>query len=184
MSGNNDKQVFRGVAAGLISGFVGSWVMMRFMEGPGTRLQSTMLGTSDDSTIPQQARPAESVETAANDSVTMQAADRFVNAATGGRHLSYESKRQGGDVVHYVFGIAMGGFYGGVAEYASVVSLGTGSVFGTVLWAGTDLLAIPAVGFAPPPQAEPPSAHAAHWMAHVVYSMSMELVRRAVRRII
>lgn len=64
----------------------------------------------------------------------------------------------------------MGGLYGGAAEFSSIVGLGLGSAFGTLLWAGTDLVAVPAVGFAALPTEEPTSAHVAHWLAHVVYA--------------
>ncbi len=114
----------------------------------------------------------------------MKAAETFVAKATGGEHLSQEGKAQGGTVVHYAFGTLLGGVYGAAAEYTELVGWGWGTPFGTLLWAGTDLVAVPATGFARPPKEEPPSAHVAHWMAHVVFSLSMDLVRRSVRKVL
>ncbi len=179
MSERQAKHLWGGIAAGVVGGLVGSWLMMRFIEGPGPFLQQALGSGAADDSGGQQQNHAASVDP--DNNVTMQAADTFVRAATGGRHLTYEDKLRGGTVVHYAFGAVMGGLYGGAAEFSSIVGLGLGSAFGTLLWAGTDLVAVPAVGFAALPTEEPTSAHVAHWLAHVVYAVGMESSRRLMR---
>ena len=163
-----------GIVAGLVGGLVGSWVMLKFIEGPGPRFERAVQG-----------RPEPTAEEAwrqheATDSVTMQAAETFYHAATGGK-LTHGERARAGGAVHYAFGGLMGLGYGVAAEYLPVVGLGMGAAFGTMLWAATDLVSIPAVGFAARPGEEPGSAHVAHLAAHLVYGMTMEGMRRLVR---
>ncbi len=188
MGEQNSRSLWKGVVAGMAGGLAGSWLMMRFIEGPGPRVEESLrrrwAPADEQATKTTSGAESNWATPEARGSVTMQAADTFVNAATGGRHLSYEGKVEGGNLVHYAFGTLLGGVYGTAAEYSGLVGSGAGSTFGTMLWASTDLLTVPAAGFAPPPRDEPASAHVAHWMAHVVYSMSMELTRRCVRAIL
>lgn len=162
-----------GILAGVVGGLVGSWVMLKFIEGPGPRFERAMQGRPEPTG--EEARR----QAAATESVTMQAAETFYRVATGGE-LTHAERVEGGEVVHYVFGALMGLGYGVVAEYLPV-GVGMGAAFGTVLWAGTDLVAVPAVGFAAWPTEEPGSAHVAHWAAHLVYGVTMEGTRRLVR---
>ena len=174
MDRSSEKDVAKGVVAGLLGGLVGSWAMLKFIEGPGPRLERAMQGRPEP-TAEGERRQAEATE-----SVTMQAAEVFYHAGTGGE-LTRAERVDAGDVVHYAFGALMGIGYGVAAEYLPVVGAGLGTVFGTGLWVGTDLAAIPAAGFAVWPGAEPGSAHVAHCAAHLVYGMTMEGVRRLVR---
>ena len=174
MGMSEKDQLGVGVLAGVVGGLVGSWVMLKFIEGPGPALERTMQGRPEP--MAEEARRQAEV----TESVTMQAAETFYHAATSGE-LTHEERAKGGAVVHYAFGGLMGLGYGVVAEFLPVVGVGMGTVFGTVLWAGTDLVSVPAVGFAAWPGEEPGSAHVAHWAAHVVYGMTMEGTRRLVR---
>ena len=177
-SGTSSEPNFgKGLVAGLAGGLVGSWLMMRFIRGPGPVLERAVQGA------PEPVSPSDG-HGDIPDSVTMQAADLFFNKATGGGHLTHEEREHAGELVHYLFGTMMGVGYGVAAEYLPWAGAGLGSVFGTVLWMGTDLTSIPATGFAKPPAEEPGSAHVAHWAAHVVYTVTMELVRRGVRRLV
>lgn len=174
MQRKGDADLAKGVVAGLLGGLIGSWVMLKFVEGPGPAFERAMQGRR---------KPTEEEErqqAASAESVTMQAAETFYHAGTGG-HLTHAQRAEDGEVVHYAFGTLMGLGYGVVAEYAPVVGVGLGGAFATVLWAGTDLTSIPAVGFAVSPGEEPGSAHVSHWAAHVAYGMTMEGVRRLVR---
>ncbi len=168
-----------GLLAGTASGLVASWLMLRFIQGPGFHLQES-LKTQDNrnqDAAEQQHRGLDQPET-----VTMQAADTFASHAPGGRHLSRAEKERGGTVVHYVFGALMGAAYGLVCEYNTLPGVGLGTVFGTVLWLNTDLWSVPATGFAKWPTQEPAAAHLSHWLAHLVYGTGLETTRRLLRR--
>ncbi len=175
-----ERSVWKGMAVGVVSGVAASWLMLRFSEGPGSRwLEAGKTETDRETERARQERDGPDNP----ESVTMQAADVFASHAPGGRHLSLQERKKGGTAVHYGFGAAMGAFYGATAEFAPVIGAGVGVPFGTLLWSGTDLLAIPAVGFAKWPTDEPAAAHATHWAAHVLYAVTMEGLRRVGRRI-
>jgi putative membrane protein len=171
------KYLVRGVLAGMAGGLVASWVMNEFMAGPGQKLQQAI--QNDDQNERQAIQGDEPAEDA-----TMKAADAIVNVATGGDHLSWEGKQRGGPVVHYAFGTLMGGIYGGLAEYCPPVRASFGTAFGSALFTGADLIAVPLLNLGPVPTEQPRSALASPFAAHVVYGITTELVRRLVRAIL
>lgn len=177
----SSKRIAFGLLIGAASGLTGSWLMLRFIQGPGTRLQRR-LKTPDDlrhDAAEQQHRQRSGQPLP--ETVTMQAADILASHLPGGRHLSRSEKEAGATVVHYTFGALMGAAYGVVAEYSRLPTLGLGSAFGLVLWVNTDLWSVPLTGLAKHPREEPPAAHIAHLLAHLVYTVGMESTRRLLR---
>jgi putative membrane protein len=174
---SNNKHLVRGVLAGLAGGLVASWVMNEFMAGPGQKLQRAV--QSDEENERQAIQSDEPKEDA-----TMKTADAIVNVATGGEHLSWEEKQKRGPVVHYAFGTLMGGIYGGLAEYCPPVRAAFGTTFGSALFTGADLIAVPVLHLGPAPDEQPKSALASPFAAHIVYGVTTELVRRIVRAIL
>jgi uncharacterized membrane protein YagU involved in acid resistance len=75
----------------------------------------------------------------------------------------------------------MGGLYGALAEYSDWTSLGFGTIFGALLYAGADLIAVPAFQLAPSAAEQPVAAQATPLAAHLVYGATTDLVRRAIR---
>jgi len=177
MEDRNNKHMMRGVLAGVAGGLVASWVMNEFMAGPGKKLEQS-LQTHEEK---EQERQKEQQQTQPDEDSTMKVAEAVVNTVTGGQHLSFDGKQKGGPIVHYSFGALMGGVYGGLAEYFPVARSGFGTSFGSALFAGADLVAVPALKLAPPPDQEPTSALGKHLAAHIVYGGTTELVRRLVR---
>lgn len=176
MRRKRDQHIVRGVLAGVAGGLVASWLMNLYVEGPGAKLQS-MLETDEEKAQEKQQ------EDEPKQDATMKAADAVVHSVTGGQHLSLEGRQKGGPIVHYTFGALMGGLYGGLAEYADAATTGYGSVFGTALFAGADMVLVPAAGLSGSPAGQPMKFLAAPWSAHVVYGMVTEAVRRLVRPI-
>jgi len=174
MSGQ--KSVLRGILAGMAGGLAAAWVMNEFMAGPGQKLQQAV--QTEQANREQAAHRSEPKEDA-----TMKAADAMVYTTTG-EHLSRPEKEKAGPIVHYAFGALTGGLYGGLAEYSSAVRSGFGTSFGSVLFSGADLLAVPAFNLAPSPTDQPASALASPFAAHVVYGATTEFVRRIVRRLL
>ncbi len=170
-----------GLLVGVVSGLAGSWLMLRFIEGPGSRMLEEMKTDEDRAGDAREAEWLRADGQAEPDSVTMQAADVLASKLSGGQHLTHEERAKYGTVVHYAFGGLMGAVYGATAEFWELPTVGLGSVFGTALWLGTDLWSVPAVGFAKWPSEEPGAAHLTHWMAHLVYGMGMEGTRRLLR---
>ena len=167
----------RGVLAGVLGGLAASWVMNEFSAGPGKKLTKAV--QSKDEKDQSEAEPNGREK---QDS-TMKTADTLATAVTG-EHLTQEQQETGGPMVHYAFGAAMGGLYGGLAEYSGAMRSGFGTTFATALFTGADLFAIPALKLSGPPTEQTASSLATPYAAHLVYGVTTELVRRLVRWIV
>jgi putative membrane protein len=169
----------RGILAGAAAGLVASWVMNEFIAGPGKQLTKTI------ETPEEQRRDERQAEQRAGEpDATMKVADRVTETVTGGRHLTWEQQQQGGPIVHYTFGALAGAVYGGLAEYSPAVRSGFGTSFGSVLFSGADLLAVPALKLSAPLSETPSKTLASPFAAHLVYGVTTELFRRIVRTIL
>jgi putative membrane protein len=62
------------------------------------------------------------------------------------------------------------------------VATGRGTLFGTLLWAGADEAALPALGLTAPPARYPMSTHARSLTTHLVYGLTTDTLRRLIRR--
>lgn len=183
MSDNGNRHVLRGILAGAGAGLAASWVMNVFMAGPGEKLHQAVQSEEEKASEKVQQLQREQRGEPKEDA-TMKAADGIVAAATGGRHLTLEERQKSGPMVHYAFGAVMGGLYGGLAEYSRAVRGGFGTGFGTALFAGADLVAVPALRLSPPTSEFPASSLASPLAAHLVYGATTELLRRALRAVL
>ena len=181
MSRQIGKHPVRGILAGAVGGIVAAWVMNQFITGAGPKLQEVV--QSDEQNQEQQKQQEQQKDNPQPDA-TMKTADAIVNKVTGGEHLSWEGEQRGGPIVHYAFGALMGGLYGGLTEYSPAVRSAFGTTFGSLLFAGADLLAVPALGLSGSPKDAPASSFATPLAAHLVYGATTELVRRIVRRFV
>jgi uncharacterized membrane protein YagU involved in acid resistance len=166
-----EPSLTRGVLAGIAGGLAAAWVMNQFFVGL----------TKATEAIQKQHGEQHNQEQKEEDS-TVKVADAIASTVTG-RHLTKEEKEVGGPIVHYAFGSLMGGLYGGLAEYSAASRIGFGTVFGSALFAGADGIVVPALGLSKPVTEQPLSNHASHWVAHMIYGATVELVRRGLRQI-
>jgi uncharacterized membrane protein YagU involved in acid resistance len=167
-----NKHIIRGALAGIAGGLAASWVMNEFSTTLGKKLSAAVETPAEQQQLELQSD---------GEDATMKTADKIAATATGGRHLTHQQRETGGPIIHYTFGALMGGLYGVLAEYSSPARAGFGTAFGGVLFAGADLLAVPALHLAPSPAEQPASALANPLATHLVYGMTTELVRRLVR---
>jgi putative membrane protein len=177
MRNGSKVSVASGVMAGVAGGLLASWIMNLFIEGVGPKLQRAVQADEE----PQQAtenEPQNEADSAPKEDATMKAAGRLARAFAG-RELNYEQKKTGGPIVHYAFGALMGGIYGGLAEHSPQVTNGFGTAFGGALFAGADVVAVPALNLAAASSDLP--ALATPFAAHLVYGATTELVRRVLR---
>jgi putative membrane protein len=165
----------RGILAGVAGGLVASWVMNEFIAGPGETLTRAIETPAEQRLVAMQSD---------GEDATMKTADVIAATTTGGQHLTHEQRAHAGPVVHYAFGALMGGIYGALAEYSPIATSGFGTGFGTVLFTGADLLAVPALNLAPSPMHQRATAQVPHFAAHLVYGAATELVRRLTRSIL
>jgi hypothetical protein len=176
-----EMHMVRGILAGVAGGLAASWVMNVFMESAGKKLVQAV--QSDEQNWRDDLAAVESAGEPKEDA-TMKAADAIVQVATGGRHLSREQKEKAGPVVHYAFGALMGGVYGGLAECTSAVTAGFGTSFGSALFGGADLVAVPALRLSAPENNKLSRALISPFAAHLVYGVTTEAVRRLVRAVL
>jgi putative membrane protein len=178
---SDSKHPVRGIIAGIAGGLVAAWVMNEFIAGPGKQLKQAVQTPEENRADEEKAKQAEDDP---QPDATMKAADAITATVTGGQHLTWEQEQKGGPIVHYAFGALMGGLYGGLAEYSSLVRSGFGTTFGSALFTGGDLIAVPALKLSAPLSEAPTDALATPYVAHLVYGMTTELIRRMVRSIL
>ncbi len=114
------------------------------------------------------------------DDATVKAA-KAISEAIFGHKLEEREKRAAGAAVHYAFGTVTGGLYGAVAELAPEVTTGMGLPFGAAFWLVADETAVPLLGLSKPPTEYPASTHAYALASHLVFGLTAEIVRRALR---
>jgi putative membrane protein len=160
-----ERHVARGIVAGLAAGLVASWVMNEFMAGPGQKLQQAVQ-------TPEENERAAIQSDEPKEDATMKTADAIASTVTGGQHLTWEEKQKSGPMVHYAFGGLMGALYGALAELWPGVRAGFGTTYGSVLFTGADLIAVPILNLGPSPTDQPAAAQTSPLAAHLVYGLT------------
>jgi putative membrane protein len=189
------SDVWKGLAAGLIGGLVASWTMNRFQD-VWSKLAKGVENWSDNqfqnvwgefgesvdgSPDTQGSKPSPTPEV--EDDTTVKAASA-VSEGLFDHRLTEREKKIAGPAVHYSLGTGVDGLYGAAAEMAPKVTAGKGLPFGAVFWLVVDEGAVPLLGLSKGPTAYPLSTHAYALSSHFVYGLTVEVVRRAVRKAI
>jgi len=89
-----------------------------------------------------------------------------------------------GDRIAWEFGAITGATYGALAEYYPAATAKEGAAFGMALETLTHESPLPALGIALPVGSETMRERASELTSHVVYGLTVEFVRRAIRRIL
>ena len=160
--------VLKGAAAGLIGGLVAAFVMNGFQA-----LLSKM-ASNDDSSEKQDSQEKD-------EPATVKAAETISENAFDHR-LTKEEKEYAGPAMHYAMGGGSGAVYGALSELMPASTIAAGAPFGAAVWLLADEMAVPALGFSKAPSEYPASTHASALAAHIVYGLTAEAVRGAVRR--
>lgn len=176
----------KGLAAGAVGGLAAAFVMNRFQaalsrlaagEERSHGAQSLQQGT------PQKGvgrdLQAEGVDRPEDD-----ATERLANAISVGvleRELTEREKDAAGTVFHYAMGLTSGAIYGALAEFAPAAKSGAGAPFGAAVWLVADEGLVPAAGLSKSAAEYPLSIHAYSFASHLVFGLTAETVRRAVR---
>ena len=170
-----DRNLWKGLAAGVIGGIAASFVMDKFQAAWSAAAKS--LKNSDDKATEQQGGSEDSEPS------TVKAAEA-VSENVFGHQLANSEKQYAGQAVHYATGGGSAAIYGAAAEIYPEVTMGAGMPFGTAVWLVVDEGAVPALGLSKPPLEYPASTHAYAFASHLVYGLTTEFVRRAVRRVL
>ena len=152
-------KAYKGLIAGAIGGLAASWIMTRFQF-----LLAHTLGNSS----PHEGQ---------GEDATVKTAQK-ISSGLLHHELSPGEKKTAGPVVHYAYGTGIGALYGALAQKYEGTTSGFGSGYGAAAWALGDEIAVPALGLAKKPAETPLSQHMQFLVAHVVYGVTLEGVRR------
>ena len=176
--------VWKGLVAGLAGGLVASWTMNQF-QAAWTRIAEGMekphgaqsMQPADGSKQEQQP------DTGEQEDATVKAA-KAISENVLGHELQENEKKPAGAAVHYAFGTLTGGLYGALAEVTPQVTTAAGIPFGAAFWLMADEVAVPLLGLSKGPTEYPPSTHAYALASHLVYGLTAEMSRRALRQVL
>lgn len=199
----NTEDVLKGMAAGMIGGLIGSWLMNQVhtvsralqraggYSGNGTPRQRT--GDPPSATgrrapangqrkrsSRQSENTGEAEEAASDESATVRTA-QMVSRRIARRELGFQQERLGGQIAHYGFGTVMGAIYGGLIEVMPKASTGWGLPFGLAVWLFGDELMLPLLGLGRKPTKVSLGLHAESFAAHLAYGLTSDTVRRLLR---
>jgi hypothetical protein len=181
---NDDQNILKGVVAGVAGGLLASWAMNQF-QAAWTRAA----GGNDKPHGAQSMQPSEgssgdqSQDAKEQDDATVKTA-KVISRNVFGHELQESEKRSAGAAVHYAFGTATGGLYGALAEISPQVTSAVGLPFGAAFWLLADEISVPALGLSKGPSEYPVSTHAYALASHLVYGVTTELSRRALRQVL
>ncbi len=103
---------------------------------------------------------------------------------TTGHEPDEDTEKAAVGLIHWTTGAGTGAVYGALAEVAPVVTTGAGTLFGAAFFALAHEAALPALGLTPPPTEVPLSEHANEFVTHILFGLTVELVRRGVRSLL
>jgi len=181
---NQDANIWKGMVAGLAGGLLASWTMNQF-QAAWTRIAEG----SEKSHGAQSMQPADgskgdqAQDINEQDDATVETA-KVISKGVFGHELQESEKESAGAAVHYTFGTATGGLYGALAEVSPPVTAAAGLPFGAVFWLLADEITVPLLGLSKGPAAYPVSTHVYAFASHLVYGVTAELGRRAVRQVL
>ena len=181
-----EADFFKGLAAGVVGGLVASVVMNQF-QSLWSKLSEGEERSHGAQSL-QQGSPGHGVgreleERSGDeeqDDATMRLAS-VVSEGVLGHELTRSEKHAAGTAIHYAFGVTTGALYGVLAEALPSVTAGAGAPFGAAVWLSADEGLVPLVGLSKSPAEYPLSTHAYALASHLVYGLTTEVVRRAVR---
>lgn len=172
-----NRDTFKGAMAGLIAGLIGTYFMSEYQG-----LWSKWVNGGEPNTPGGRHDARDWEEKNEGDNANQQAAQAVVHR-TAGRELTDRELEIAAPLMHYAFGGAISAAYGIFAEHAPWTRGGAGAGYGTLVWLGADEIAMPLIGWSQP-QRFPLESHVQSFTAHIVFGVTTEVTRRAVRRVL
>ena len=180
----DDGNVWKGVVAGLAGGLVAAWTMNQFQAAWMRVVSNSEKPHGAQSMQPSQGSSGnEDQDAKEQDDATVETA-KVISKNVFGHELRESEKRPAGTAVHYAFGIASGALYGALAEVTPQVTTGAGLPFGAAFWLLADEISVPLLGLSKGATEYPVSTHAYALASHLVYGVTAEMSRRALRQVL
>ena len=101
-----------------------------------------------------------------------------------GHELAPVAKAATADGIHWTFGALTGAAYGALAEFYPAATAKEGASFGVALETLTHESALPTLGISLPVGSQSTRERVSEMTSHVVFGLTVEFVRRTVRRIL
>lgn len=149
----------RAFLAGAVGGFIASFAMSQFHS------------LFQDAESSPQTKQEDSTEKAAS----------AVSEAIFQYELTPHQKKVAGSSVHYGFGTSIAAAYGAAAEMLPTLRTGWGTAFGTAVWLGAHVIAVPLLGLSKPVTRSTFRREGVELGAHLLYGTVVESVRRLLR---
>jgi putative membrane protein len=180
---NNDSNLLKGMVAGLAGGLLASWTMNQFQAALTRMAEGKEKSHGAQSMQPAQGSQGDPAQDMGEqDDATVETAKAISNVF--GHELQESEKEPAGAAVHYAFGTLSGGLYGALAEVTPQVTTAAGLPFGAGFWLLADEISVPLLGLSKGPTEYPVSTHVYALASHLVYGVTAELGRRAVRNVL
>jgi hypothetical protein len=181
---DHEPSIWKGMVAGLAGGLVASWTMNQFQAAWTRIAEGTEKSHGAQSMQPSDGSQGEQAQDAGEqDDATVKTA-KAISKNVFGHELQESEKEPAGAAVHYAFGTVTGGLYGALAEVTPQVTTAAGLPFGAGFWLLADEISVPLLGLSKGPTEYPVSTHAYALASHLVYGLTAELSRRAVRQVL
>ena len=181
---NQDANILKGMVAGLAAGLVASWTMNQFQAAWTRIAEGSEKSHGAQSMQPSEGSQGEQAQDAGDqDDATVKTA-KAISKNVFGHELQESEKESAGAAVHYAFGTMTGGVYGALAEVTPQVTTAAGLPFGAGFWLLADEISVPLLGLSKGPTEYPVSTHVYALASHLVYGVTAELGRRAVRQVL
>lgn len=180
---NQEPSIWKGMVAGLAGGLVASWTMNQFQEAWTRIAEGKEKPHGAQSMQPSEGSQGEQgQDSEESENATVKTAEA-ISEGVFGHELQESEKEPAGAAVHYAFGTLSGAMYGALAEVTPQVTTAAGLPFGAGFWLLADEITVPLLGLSKGPTEYPVSTHVYSLASHLVYGMTAELSRRALRRV-
>lgn len=185
---SRDVDVVKGLVAGIVGGLVASVVMNQFQKILGRMItgEERSHGAQSLQTGAPHHGAGRMLEEQGKEASDDDSAERLASTISVGlfdHELTESEKDTAGTAFHYAYGISMGAFYGAASEILPETTFGAGMAYGTLIWIGADEVVVPLLGLSKSSAEYPFSVHASAFASHLVYGLTTETVRRAVRNV-
>ncbi|MGA9996228.1 MAG: DUF1440 domain-containing protein [Pyrinomonadaceae bacterium] len=185
-SGRGEGDVLKGLAAGVIGGLAAAFVMNQFQAALSKLMEGEERSHGAQSL--QQGSPQHGIgrelqeegKDDPNDTAPARLA-QAISVSAFDHELTKSEKEVAGAALHYAMGATSGALYGAVAEIIPEVKIAEGIPFGAAVWLIADEGIVPAAGLSKSSTEYPLSIHAYALASHLVFGLTTEVVRRAVR---
>lgn len=171
----------KGLAAGIIGGLAASFVMNKFQAGWSAVSESLENTGNENNEEKSKGDKKSEGQKQEQEPATVKAAE-MISEGIFDHELTKREKKYAEPAVHYAMGGGSAAAYGVAAEFFPQVTVGAGIPFGAAVWLLADEAAVPALRLSKSPLKYPPSTHVYALVSHLVYGLTTEIVRRAIRR--